>query len=159
MRVMRQLQRVGQQTDALIAGVARGYGLSHAALNALAVVEGANGPVPVGEITAQMHITTASTTSILDTLERNGFVRRQPDPDDRRRVLVDVTHEGQALLDRVLPAVQQRIAATLTPLDDAALTDLLRALDTVAGVIADAPSSDELAAPPKRRSPRRLRRV
>jgi DNA-binding MarR family transcriptional regulator len=62
------------KADAIIAGVARRYGLSHAALNALAVIEGAAGPLPAGEITAQMHISTATMTSILDTLERRGYV-------------------------------------------------------------------------------------
>ena len=44
MRVMRELHLVGTKADALISGVARRYGLSHAALNALAVIEGAAGP-------------------------------------------------------------------------------------------------------------------
>ena len=70
MRVMRQLHLAGTKADALIAGVARRYGLSHAALNALAVIEGAGGPLPTGEVTAQMRISTATMTSILDTLER-----------------------------------------------------------------------------------------
>ena len=103
MRVMRQLHLVGTKADALIAGVARRYGLSHAALNALAVIEGAGGPLPAGEITAQMHISTATMTSILDTLERRGYVRRQPDPADRRRVLVDITPEAPFPRARSVP--------------------------------------------------------
>ncbi len=61
---------------------------------------------------AQMHVTTATMTSVLDTLERKGYIRRQPDPVDRRRVLVGLTAEAESLLDQVLPAVQQVVAAT-----------------------------------------------
>ena len=107
MRVMRQIQRAGTMADALITRVARRYRLSHAALNALAVIEGAGAPVPTGQVSAEMHISTATMTSVLDTLERNGYIVRQPDPADRRRVLVDITPAAQAVLDQVLPAVQQ----------------------------------------------------
>lgn len=156
MRVMRELHLAGTKADALISGVARRYGLSHAALNALAVIEGAAGPLPAGEITAQMHISTATMTSVLDTLERRGYVRRQPDPADRRRVLVDITPDAQALLDQVLPAVQQLVTATMGSLDDRALQALLDAL-AVANDTLDAAPRD-LPLPAVRRTPRQLRR-
>jgi len=156
MRVMRQLHLVGTKADALIAGVARRYGLSHAALNALAVIEGAGGPVPAGQVSAQMHISTATMTSVLDTLERNGYIVRQPDPADRRRVLVDITPAAQAVLDQVLPAVQQLVTATLSPLDDQTLHTLLQGLAAANDALASAP--DDLPPPAARRAPPGLRR-
>jgi len=156
MRAMRQLHLAGAKADALIAGVARRYGLSHAALNALAVIEGAGGPLPAGEITAQMHISTATMTTVLDTLERRGYVRRQPDPADRRRVLVDITPDAQALLDQVLPAVQQLVTQTMSSLDDRALHAVLDALAVASDALDAAPR--DLAAPAARRTPRHLRR-
>ena len=36
-------------------------------------------------------------------------------PADRRRVLVDLTPAGQAVLDRVLPEVQQLVTAVMAP--------------------------------------------
>ena len=95
-QVMRQLQRAGAKVDALITRVARRHGLSHAALNALAVIEEAGGPVPAGQVSTQMHISTATMTSVLDTLERNGHIRRQPDPADRRRQVVQITEATTA---------------------------------------------------------------
>lgn len=156
MRAMRQLHLAGTKADALIAGVARRYGLSHAALNALAVIEGAGGPLPAGEITAQMHISTATMTSVLDTLERRGYVERQSDPADRRRVLVEITADAQALLDQVLPAVQQMVTATMSGLDDRALQALLEAL-AVANDALDAAPRD-FSPPAARQTPARLRR-
>jgi DNA-binding MarR family transcriptional regulator len=156
MRVMRQLHLVGTKADALIAGVARRHGLSHAALNALAVIEGAGGPLPAGEVTAQMHISTATMTSILDTLERRGYVRRQPDPADRRRVLVDITPDAQSLLDQVLPAVQQLVAETMSSLDDRVLHAVLDALAVASDALDAAPQ--DLPPPAPRRTPHMLRR-
>ena len=156
LRVMRQIQRAGAKADALITGVARRYRLSHAALNALAVIEGAGGPVPAGQVSAQMHISTATMTSVLDTLERNGYIVRQPDPADRRRVLVDITPAAQAVLDQVLPAVQQQVTAALSPLDDQTLHTLLQGLAAANDALASAP--DDLPPPAARRAPPGLRR-
>jgi MarR family len=82
--------------QALVATVARRHRLSHAALNALAVIEGNGGPLLAGELSARMHITSGTMTGVLDTLERNGYIHRQADPADRRRVLVDLTPAARA---------------------------------------------------------------
>jgi DNA-binding MarR family transcriptional regulator len=154
---MRQLQRAGAKADALITGAARRHGLSHAALNALAVIEGAGGPVPAGQVSAEMHISTATMTSVLDTLERNGYIHRQPDPADRRRVLVDISPAAQALLDQVLPEVQQIVTATMSPLGDQALRVLLDALEAANAALDAAPR--DLPPPAPRRPPPQLRRT
>ncbi len=154
---IRQLEVVGGQAEELVATVARRYGLSHAALNALAVIEGAGGPIPTGEISARMHITTGTMTSVLDTLERNGYIRRIADPNDRRRVLVDITPDAQAVLDKMLPEVQHVIAAAMANIEDDALQALLDALAAVSAAIAALPDTLPPVAP--RRTPAHLRRT
>lgn len=154
---MRALEVVGGRVEALVAGVARRHGLSHAALNALAVIEGAGGPLPTGEVSARMHITTGTTTTVLDTLERNGYVRRLADPDDRRRVLVDVTPAAQAVLDDLLPEVQQMANTVMSVLDDKALHALLDTLAAIEASVANVP--DDLPPPAPRRPPARVRRA
>lgn len=156
-RVFRELEVVGGLAETLIASVARRHGLSHAALNALAVIEGNGGPIPVGEVGAHMHITSGTMTSVLDTLERNDYVKRLADPHDRRRVLVDVTPKAQVVLDQMLPEVQQICAVTLAGLNDTELERLLDTLAVVRNAIAAAP--DDTGPPPARRTPPRLRRT
>jgi DNA-binding MarR family transcriptional regulator len=148
---------VGGKVEALVAAVARRYGLSHAALNALAVIEGAEGPVPTGEVSVRMHITTGTMTTVLDTLERNGYVQRLADPDDRRRVLVEITPAAQSLLDQLLPAVQQVAKAVMGVLDDGALLGLLDTLATIGASVDSVP--EDLPAPAPRRTPGKLRRA
>jgi DNA-binding MarR family transcriptional regulator len=148
---------VGGLVEAAIARVARKYGLSHAAGNALAVIEGNGGPIPSGEISVRMHITAGTMTAVLDTLERNGLVERLADPEDRRRILVDITPKAQELLDRMLPEVQQVSAAIMGKFDDAQKTRLLTSLAAVRQALAELP--EELPAPKPRRTPHRLRRT
>src|SRR6476661_1694625 len=131
MRAMRQTYLTGAKVDALVSTIARRAGLSHAAFNALAVIEAGGGPIPVGQVTAQMHITTATTTTVLDTLERKGYVRRVPDATDRRKVLVDITPQAQATLDELLPAVQRALGETLRDFDDVTLQHLFDTLTRV----------------------------
>ena len=156
-RAMRELEVVGGKVGAVVSSVARRYGLSHAALNALAVIEGAGGPLPTGEVSARMHITTGTMTTVLDTLERNGYVRRLADPDDRRRVLVDIAPAAQTVLDRMLPSVQQVANAVMGVLDDKTLHALLDTLAVIDASIESIP--EELPPPAARRAPARVRRA
>ena len=130
-RVIRELEEVGGLAEALVALVARRHGLSHAALNALAIIEGHGAPIPTGTVGDRMHIRTGTMTSVLDTLERNGYIERLTDPDDRRRVLVDVTPTAQAVLDVLLPEVVQ---ATTAALAGSSAKELDGLLDTVGRV-------------------------
>jgi len=120
------------------------------------VIEGHGRPLPAGEIGSLMHITSGTMTSVLDTLERNGYVTRLADPSDRRRVLIDITPAAGAVLDGVLPEVQQASAAVMGALDDEALHALLDSLVVVRDAAVTVP--DDLPPPAPRRKPSRLRR-
>jgi DNA-binding MarR family transcriptional regulator len=104
-----------------------------------------------------MHITSGTMTSVLDTLERNGYVKRLMDPDDRRRVLVEVTSTAQAVLDQMLPEVQQICALVLAAVGDKELESLLDTLARVREAIVAAP--DDMGPPAARRTPPRLKRT
>jgi DNA-binding MarR family transcriptional regulator len=155
-QVFRELEVVGGLAEALVASVARRHGLSHAALNALAVIEGNGAPMAAGAVGARVHITSGTMTSVLDTLERNGYIERLADPDDRRRVLVDVTPEAQAVLDRLLPEVVQTTTAVLAGFGDKELNSFLGILARVRDAIAAVP--EDLGPPAPRRTPRNLKR-
>jgi DNA-binding MarR family transcriptional regulator len=155
-RVFRELEEVGGLAEALVASVARRHGLSHAALNALAIIEGNGGPIPAGAVGAQMHITTGTMTSVLDTLERNGYIERLSDPEDRRRVLIDVNPSAQSVLDRLLPEVVRATTAALAGFSAVELDDFLDTLGRVRHAIAAVPN--DLGPVPPRRTPPKLKR-
>jgi len=142
--------------EGVITSVARRFGLSHAALNALAVIEGEGQPMLSGEVGTRMHITSGSVTALLDNLERKGYVVRTSDAADRRRVLVDVTPAAQALLDDLLPAVQQVCRTLLDRLGAERQQLLLDILDEIRVAVGEVP--DELPVPERRRRPKQLTR-
>lgn len=110
-----------------MAAVERRHGLSNAAAQTLAIIEGAGEALAPSVIAERLMITTGSMTSLLDTLERRGMVRRRAHPSDRRRLLVELTDDGQALVDAFLPeivAVQTALVAGLSEADRAAAVRL-----------------------------------
>ncbi|MFA1550453.1 MarR family transcriptional regulator [Actinomadura chokoriensis] len=51
-----------------------------------------------GEAAKRLHVTPATVTSVADTLERNGHVRRERSYRDRRGVMLRITDSGRRLL-------------------------------------------------------------
>ena len=58
------------------------------------------GELTAGEFAKAAEVTPASATGMLDHLEQAGIVERRRSATDRRRVVVSLTDEGQALVDR-----------------------------------------------------------
>ena len=54
---------------------------------ALAVIAGA-GSVSAGRLAKEIGLTPGAVTGVVDRLERAGLARREPDPDDRRRLVI-----------------------------------------------------------------------
>lgn len=79
--------------------------LSASAFEALAVIEGADEPLPSHVIAERLLVSTASMTSLLDTIERRGLAVRLPHPTDRRKILVAITDDGRRIVDQMLPVI------------------------------------------------------
>jgi DNA-binding MarR family transcriptional regulator len=56
------------------------------------------GPQSVSDLAAGAHMRPQSMAQNVQELEARGFVRRRPDPDDRRRAFVELTDEGREAL-------------------------------------------------------------
>ena len=52
------------------------------------------GAMTAGQLATTIGLTSGATTTAIDRLERAGYVHRQPDPSDRRRVLVEASRQG-----------------------------------------------------------------
>jgi DNA-binding MarR family transcriptional regulator len=133
--------------------------LSAAGRMVLAVIEGAGQPLEPGVIAERLIITSGSVTSLLDTLEKRRLVRRLPHPDDRRKLLVEITPEAEAIVDQLLPSLHARerdvMGAALSPDEQAELLSLLARVQAAAtaAAAADAPAPAVAA----RRKPARHR--
>lgn len=69
-------------------------------------------------------------TRILDSLEAKGFVVREPDPNDRRRVIARCTDEGREHARDHSSGGVSNLARTLSNMGEHDVSELLRALET-----------------------------
>jgi len=79
-----------------------GLGVSeHKCLGALLLT----GPVTAGRLAEETGFTTGAITGIVDRLEKAGLVRREPNPEDRRSVIIRLVNE-EARRKRAQPLFQ-----------------------------------------------------
>ncbi|RAX44184.1 hypothetical protein DQ354_16550 [Arthrobacter sp. AQ5-06] len=96
----------------LRARLARELGLSVAEFNALEFVRD-SGDLTPKHLSLDLNITTGSVTSMIDRLERAGFLRRGPNPADRRSLLLQLTPAGTQAMDWVYDHFHRAVSATI----------------------------------------------
>ena len=77
-----------------------------------------DGPVLPGEISGEMGISSARIAAALNSLEKKGLVTRRIDPEDRRRILVELTELGTAQAQEHTEEVLSNITQMLSQLSE-----------------------------------------
>ncbi|MFI5274379.1 MAG: MarR family winged helix-turn-helix transcriptional regulator [Ktedonobacterales bacterium] len=70
-------------------------------LMALASDDDRHVPVRMGDLSRTLGVTARNITTIVDGLEREGFLARRPDLTDRRAILIELTEFGRAHVQRL----------------------------------------------------------
>jgi DNA-binding MarR family transcriptional regulator len=105
------------------------------------------GPLAGHELTAEMGVSLATVTGIVDRLAAQGLVSRREDPSDRRVRLLELTGEGRRLVGSVVDAGSAQYRRLLSRLE----VDELQQLDKLVRRLAEvaeqelAESSDDLS--------------
>ena len=86
--VLRAVRKESSQATVFSQAVAERLGLAGTDVECLEIL-GNEGRLTVGRLAEVTGLTTGSATRMVDRLEQAGWVRRVPDPTDRRRVLVE----------------------------------------------------------------------
>ena len=110
MMAMRQASAIGV---ILSQAVARKAGLNSVDLECLDLLV-TGGRATAGQIGQRTGLTSGAVTGLIDRLERAGFVRRTPDPHDRRKVFVEVLPDRMATLDALFVPVNEAMTALLS---------------------------------------------
>jgi DNA-binding MarR family transcriptional regulator len=61
---------------------------------------------PRQDLPFDLGVTKQAVSQVIDTLVHRGYLERSPDPDDRRRITLDLTERGQQVVDAVLRGVE-----------------------------------------------------
>jgi DNA-binding MarR family transcriptional regulator len=90
----------GNNDDAFDNLAALRLGVNETDLHCLNIIQNSGG-VTAGELAKAAGLTTGAVTGVIDRLERVGFARRVADPDDRRRVKLEVTPKFYSRTEKI----------------------------------------------------------
>ena len=131
LQVTARLSRIGPLLARRQEAVFGQFGLSRGEVGALGALRIAGPPYRLSptRLGKGLMMSSAGMTSRIDRLERRGFVRRLPDPDDRRGVLIELTDQGRETVDAAVAALttsDRQLVERLDPAEFAQLEALLR---------------------------------
>ena len=149
--VFMHLLRAGDEVFRVVENNYASHGLSQGRFLVLMLLldKATNCVVPrtPAELADMLGVTRATITGLIDTLERDELAKREPDPDDRRMMSVNLTPKGRAVLDAVLPGHFRSMTEIMSPLNEHERKTLVRLLNKIfeqaAGLISAKPAPVE----------------
>ncbi len=88
-----------------------------------------DGPATASTLAGRVGLTPGSVSRMIDRLDAADCIKRVPDPDDRRRVLIEPTGEGLERIGAYYAGLTARTHEDLAAFDDEQLRTLLRFIE------------------------------
>jgi len=161
MAAVTSIMRAQQILLAGLDGLLRPYGLTFARYEALVLLAfSRRGALPLRVIGERLMVHPTSVTNTVDRLERDGLVRRRPNPRDGRGTLAEITPGGREVVTRsTADLMAARFGmADYDPVELAEVFTLLRGLRVAAGDFRPEPGAAAVSAPGTSPSEPRRRR-
>ena len=110
------------------------HGIARGMFDVLATLRRASSPyrLPPSQLSKSLMLSGAGMTNRLDRLETLRLIVRQPEPNDRRSVRIQLTAKGLQLVEKIIPqlvAIEKQIIADFGDANIRKLTQLLVALN------------------------------
>lgn len=127
-RLVHLVERLNQQMHCRPLDEWEGLDLTIPQFKTLALLQH-RGPQRMGNLSGYLGITFSSATSIVDRLVEKSLVQRQPDPEDRRVVLCQLTRQGNETFEQFWRIGRMRIEELALRLDDDELETVVTAME------------------------------
>jgi DNA-binding MarR family transcriptional regulator len=122
--VLREVRRMTAQSVLIGEAVSARFGLSSSDLECLDLAL-LSGGATAGEFARATGLTTGAITGVIDRLERAGYVRRERDPADRRKVVVRARSGMTRRIAPVYDSLQREMTRLWSRYDDRELAVVL----------------------------------
>jgi DNA-binding MarR family transcriptional regulator/uncharacterized glyoxalase superfamily protein PhnB len=138
--LMRQVRGVYAQS---IRAHLHAMGIDDLPRNGVFILTAIDNSAPQQDLAAELGITKQAVSQLIDILVNRGYLDRTPDPDDRRRISLELTERGQQAVDVAgdgVEAIDAKLAERVPPEQIEAMRSGLAALaeikaaDTAAGI-------------------------
>jgi DNA-binding MarR family transcriptional regulator len=122
--VLREVRRMTAQSVLISQAVSERFGLASSDLECLDLAL-LSGGATAGEFAKATGLTTGAITGVIDRLERAGYVRRERDPSDRRKVIVRARPAKTRRIAPLYDSLQREMTALWSAYDDRQLALIL----------------------------------
>ena len=132
------LRRLTVELDAVGSRFAAVHGLNRTDVRALVAIMDAarrGEALTAGQLGEAVDLRSASVTALVDRLERVGHVRRVRDPDDRRRVALEISDSAMAAGGEYFGGLQRDLGVAMAAYSDEELAVVRRFLEDMTRVI------------------------
>ena len=127
--VMQNLRRVVKALQIYAASVEREIGITGPQLWALWELGKAGEPLTLKDLAERMFLGGSTVVGVLDRLEAKGLAERLPDPNDRRKVSINLTQQGETLLAKAPHPAHGQLLHALQDMTPALVAELRQATD------------------------------
>ena len=122
-----------------IANLVQPFDLTPSSGLVLGILADFGAPLPPNKIAERLIISRASVTSLIDSLERRGYVRRAPHSADRRMLLIELTDAGRQVAHEFRLLVHQHQKVWLAGLTEQEQIQLIDTLHRIQAALNDSP--------------------
>ena len=129
-RMLRALRRILRAVDIHSHHLSSRYGVTGPQLVALLTIVD-EGDLTTTEIGHHIHVSASTVVGIVDRLERKGFVRRVRDSEDRRKVRVVATEQGEQFVRDAPSPLQETVLAGISGLSELERSTIALSLERV----------------------------
>jgi len=91
----------------------------------------------IAEMSDEMHISKSAVSQILGVMERKGYVKRETDPADRRRVIVQLTPEGRAIAEQMIVYADNAFSEMISRFGESNTEQFISLINKLADVLDD----------------------
>ncbi len=155
--VLREVRRMTAQSVLISQAVSERFGLSSSDLECLDLAL-LSGGATAGEFARATGLTTGAITGVIDRLERAGYVRREKDPSDRRKVVVRARSGMTRRIAPLYDSLQREMSALWSRYGDGELDLILDFLTRSCDLaVLEIAKLQDRRPVPRRRAPARRR--
>ncbi|MFP4473389.1 MAG: MarR family winged helix-turn-helix transcriptional regulator [Candidatus Omnitrophota bacterium] len=114
--------------------IVQAYDISHSQLFALMTLQEAGG-MRISDLANSLQVSAPTITGVISRLEREKYVQRTPDPEDRRAVHVQLTAKGRSTVRRIRRIAQKRWAEILSHVSEKEAEAFVKNLKMIANYV------------------------
>lgn len=131
MEIVPRILRLAYLWDEAVQRLTKSFGLQRGWLDVLSALRRTGQPhrLPATRLARSVLLSSGGMTARLDRMEEARLIRRRPDPDDRRGVLVEMTPQGKDIVEKVIDAQRDHyepVLSVLTRSERKAFAGMLR---------------------------------